>query len=171
MSSSSEEISSNQPRVFVLVDFQHLVRVERELVLVFQLFVFVFPAVKVGFDVAELFARGEESRPVRSWFWFEENQVDGFIRDGEFMRDLVGKNGVVKFQFDGVRVLFTSSFARERRTEALVVDDRCRRGFFFLFLLLLLQTPVFSTSPRLFPSNNRRSSKSFLLFFFFSAHV
>ena len=112
----------------LLCNFQHLVRVERELVLVFQLFVFIFPAVKVGFDVAELFARGEEPRPVRSWFWFEENQVDGFIRDGEFMRDLVGKDGVVKFQFDGVRLLFTSSFARERRTEALAVDDRGRRG-------------------------------------------
>ena len=60
---------------------------------------------------------------MRGRFWFEENQVDGFIRDGEFMRDLSGKHGVVEFQLNGVRLLFTSS-ARERR---MVVDDRGRR--------------------------------------------
>ena len=121
--------------------------------------------------MAELFARGEESRPVRSWFWFEENQVDGFIRDGEFMRDLVGKNGVVKFQFDGVRVLFTSSFARERRTEALLaVDDRCRLGFFFFFFFSSKRLS-FQLLPDCFHRTIVDHQNPFLLFFFFSAHI
>ena len=60
---------------------------------------------------------------MRGRFWFEENQLDGFVRDGEFMRDLSGKNGVVEFQLNGVRLLFTLS-ARERR---MMVDDGSRR--------------------------------------------
>ena len=108
---------------------------------------------------------------MRSWFWFEENQVDGFIRDGEFMRDLVGKDGVVKFQFDGVRVLFTSSFARERRTEALLaVDDRCRRGFFFFFFFSSKRLS-FQLLPDCFHRTSVDHQNPFLLFFFFSAHI
>ena len=51
--------------------------------------------------MAKLFARGEEAGPVRGRFWFEEDQVYGFVRDVEFVRDFGGENGVVEFELDG----------------------------------------------------------------------
>ena len=63
---------------------------------------------------------------MRGRFWFEEDQVYGFVRDVEFVRDFGGENGVVEFELDGVGLLF----ATPRDRIAVSFGDRARRGGF-----------------------------------------
>ena len=103
---------------------------------------------------------------MRGRFWVEEDQVDGFVRDVEFVRDFGGENGVVEFELDGVGLLF----ATPRDRIAVSFGDRARRGGFGRVSWLVLDALTVDTVRRLL-TRRRQSRRPWYLHAFVYAFV